>query len=120
MKIAVIYAKANQTTVKEMFENNGQSLPICFSPTEPSELFLEFIKALGEKIDLSQWQGYRGDMGKGTLGMSQLLILAEGESYFTMWNGFQGKLLNEILSQFSYVSCVHHDECGATSKINWQ
>lgn len=32
---------------------------------EPSELFQEFVEAMGEKISLEGWTGYKGDMGRG-------------------------------------------------------
>jgi hypothetical protein len=65
MKIAIIYAKGDQKTPKEMFSNvNG------------SPLFEEFLQLMGEKVDISQ-ESYRGDM-------------SAGETYVTTWNTFKG------------------------------
>lgn len=50
-KIGVIYCKENQTKEYEMLAN-----------TTGSEDFLEFLSFLGEKIELSKWDGFRGGL----------------------------------------------------------
>ena len=37
--------------------------------------FEKFLKAMGEKINMAKWDGYRGDMGK------------HGETYHSSWRG---------------------------------
>jgi hypothetical protein len=50
-KIGVLYGKAGQTTEEEIFGNE-----------HGSEAFEEFLKLLGERIELQGWKGFRGDL----------------------------------------------------------
>jgi len=51
MCIGVILIKQNQNTRNEWINNT------------PTQNFLEFVDLLGKKIDLNNWNGYRGNMG---------------------------------------------------------
>ena len=63
MKVAILYAQADQQSAHQMFANKS-----------PSLAFQNFLSILASIIDLSKWQGYRGDMGR------------EGKTYYTKWN----------------------------------
>lgn len=67
MKMGVLYVRPGQTSPTEWFQNgiNGD----CLHPD-----FWNFMNTLGDTIDLSEWSGYRGDMG------------AEGSTYYTKWD----------------------------------
>eukprot|EP01114_Cavostelium_apophysatum_P019642 TRINITY_DN6390_c0_g1_i1.p1 TRINITY_DN6390_c0_g1~~TRINITY_DN6390_c0_g1_i1.p1 ORF type:complete len:675 (-),score=165.25 TRINITY_DN6390_c0_g1_i1:156-2180(-) len=65
MKIAVVQSKGEQVLPSEMFTNEG-------SPEMET-----FLNTIGQKVDLTTWNGYRGDMGR------------HGQSYHTSWNGFE-------------------------------
>ncbi len=92
-------------------------------------MFWEFLSCLGDRIDLSSWDGYKGDMGKGKLLIDWLSILSTmngilnplpirsnmffflfllyvsvGISYFSNWKGFQGNILSLSLSFNSLLS----------------
>eukprot|EP01128_Nolandella_sp_AFSM9_P006221 TRINITY_DN3149_c0_g2_i1.p1 TRINITY_DN3149_c0_g2~~TRINITY_DN3149_c0_g2_i1.p1 ORF type:complete len:406 (+),score=61.24 TRINITY_DN3149_c0_g2_i1:1034-2251(+) len=67
VKIGIIYARPGQTQPKDMFQNGMEG------GAEVSDAFWTFMKGMGNKIDLTTWKGYRGDMG------------AEGVTYHEKW-----------------------------------
>eukprot|EP01127_Copromyxa_protea_P019059 TRINITY_DN6101_c0_g1_i1.p1 TRINITY_DN6101_c0_g1~~TRINITY_DN6101_c0_g1_i1.p1 ORF type:complete len:774 (-),score=143.10 TRINITY_DN6101_c0_g1_i1:86-2335(-) len=71
-KVAVLYAKNNEQTVQEMFQNE---IP------EDSK-FWPFMDTIAKKIHLSNWTQYRGDFGSDGED-------ANRETYFTVWRGTQ-------------------------------
>lgn len=84
-KVGVIYCKGGQTDPHQMLSNG-----LCMSPQAnvysavPAETlpasasFWTFMQVMGNKIDLSNWGGYRGDMDKG------------GVTFFEKWKQLEG------------------------------
>lgn len=53
-KLAVLFARPGQQDIKEIFANKPS----------PTSTFYHFLDTVANRIDMSEWQGYRGDMGK--------------------------------------------------------
>lgn len=121
MKLGVLYVRKGQQTPPEWFQNgtNGDSL-------HPD--FWLFMDAMGSKIDLATWTGYRGDMGQ------------QGTTYYTKWEDsidcmnrsllrfwnfheifgyftFFGENL-KVWHSFRHIPRVCHDERWRPSEIN--
>jgi len=57
MKIGIICCKKGQVVPQDMFQN-GVNGDTC------GNKYWNFVRLLGDAIDLQTWQGYRGDMGR--------------------------------------------------------
>jgi len=64
MKIAIIYVRPGQTNPRDMFKN------------DPPDSFWKFVNILGQRINISEHDGYKGDV-------------VTGEVYYTKWKGLQ-------------------------------
>jgi len=66
--IAVVYAKAGQTSEQEMYRN------------ECSTAFEKFLDILGDKIEIRGWSGFRGGFDTTS---------GNGVTFYTSWRGFE-------------------------------
>lgn len=73
LKLGVIYCANGQTSPLEMFRNGMQ-------PDKPAikDSFWQWLNAMGQEIDLTTHQGYRGDMP------------AQGKTHASVWNKLNG------------------------------
>eukprot|EP01126_Amoeba_proteus_P034249 TRINITY_DN3403_c0_g1_i3.p1 TRINITY_DN3403_c0_g1~~TRINITY_DN3403_c0_g1_i3.p1 ORF type:complete len:318 (-),score=75.36 TRINITY_DN3403_c0_g1_i3:960-1913(-) len=65
-KMGIIYVKQNQLHPREWFTNG-------LGDDKLDQRFWEFMKIFGKEIDLLDWSGYLGDMGR------------KGQTYFDFW-----------------------------------
>jgi len=72
IKIGLIYCRKGQTLPQDMFKNG-------ISEDQCSQGFMDFVSLFGSEINLTEWDGYMGDMKPGET----------GKAFYDRWNNIE-------------------------------